>query len=116
MYTPHHPTTLLKATTLYKRDNMGFVIPPWAIILLVMLGGGFAICCGYAMFRFYYEPSDETKWAKRRPEQDAYMREVRERHWHEMSKRTGGGYLYPPGRSGGRGGGGDLAHAPISPR
>ncbi|EAT90132.1 hypothetical protein HBI56_045150 [Parastagonospora nodorum] len=103
MYIPHHATT-----SLLKRDNMGFVIPPWAIILLVMLGGGFAICCGYALFRFYYEPSDETKWASRRPEQDAYMREVRERHWHELSRRTGGAAYFQPKGDG-------LGHAPISP-
>jgi hypothetical protein len=93
---------------LTKRDNMGFAIPPWLIIFLVMLGGGFAVCCGFAMFRFYYDYEEDNKFS-RKPDQDAYMREVRERNWNDMSKRTGGRHLYPPPHQ-------SMAHAPISPR
>jgi hypothetical protein len=103
MYIQHRATMPLQ-----KRDNMGFAVPPWAIILLVMLGGGFAVCCGFAMFRFYYDYDEGNKF-KRRPEQDAYMREVRERSWLELSRRTGGRGLYTPRIQ-------NMAHAPISPR
>ncbi|KAL5115688.1 hypothetical protein ACEQ8H_006400 [Pleosporales sp. CAS-2024a] len=105
MYLVPRSTTIL---VLSKRGNMGFGIPPWLIILLVILGGGFAVCCGYALFRFYHDPGDEARAYARRPEQDAYMREVRERHYYQMSRRLGAHYSLPAQHQ-------HLAHAPLSP-
>ena len=66
---------------LQKRDgNMGFDIAPALIIFLVILGAGALVCCGFAVARFMGgEPEDESSRFHRTPEQDSYMREVRER-------------------------------------
>jgi hypothetical protein len=90
---------------LQKRDNMGFDIAPSLIIFLVILGAGAMVCCGFAIYRFYgNNVDDQSNRLIRSPEQDSYMREVRERAW---SKLPTNAY----GRSGQ-----NLAHAPITPR
>ncbi|KAF2241221.1 hypothetical protein BU26DRAFT_404012, partial [Trematosphaeria pertusa] len=66
-------------TMLEKRDNMGFAIPPAAIILLVMLGAAFLVCMGFAVARFLVDDKDDT-WTRRPVAQDDYMREVRARN------------------------------------
>jgi hypothetical protein len=104
MYIPHGA-----AMALHKRDNMGFQISPAAIILLVILGAGFLVCCGFAIVRFYGGTPDEQNWTKRVPEQDAYMREVRRQNRDKLA-RQGARYLRPAPSY-------DLAHAPaLSPR
>ncbi|CAO2652359.1 Nn.00g006420.m01.CDS01 [Neocucurbitaria sp. VM-36] len=93
---------------LQKRDNMGFQIAPALIIFLVILGAGGLVCCGFAIYRFHSgDVEDTSRWNNRSPEQDAYMREVRERNWGKV-QRIGVRNLYGPPR-------GDLAHAPMSP-
>ncbi|KAF1844135.1 uncharacterized protein K460DRAFT_286883 [Cucurbitaria berberidis CBS 394.84] len=92
-----------------KRDNMGFQIAPALIIFLVILGAGFLICCGFAVYRSYHAAEDDPSWSARSPEQDAYMREVRERNWGRFSK-PGGQNLAGPSFNR------NMAHAPMSPR
>jgi len=95
---------------LQKRDgNMGFSIAPALIIFLVILGAGALVCCGFAVHRFYGgEPEDESSRFHRSPEQDSYMREVRERSWRKLPQL---GLPHPYYHSNG----GNVAHAPMSP-
>ncbi|XP_014553424.1 hypothetical protein COCVIDRAFT_107720 [Bipolaris victoriae FI3] len=73
------------SVVLQKRDNMGFNLAPALIIFLVILGAGGLVCCGFAIFRFYgKDPDSEASLYNRSPEQDAYMREVRERNWSRL--------------------------------
>lgn len=92
---------------LQKRDNMGFQLAPSLIIFLVILGAGALVCCGFAVFRFYGgDAQDDMQHYNRSPEQDAYMREVRERSWAKLPKLGVKGAYYPN----------QNAHAPMSPR
>lgn len=91
---------------LHKRDNMGFQLAPALIIFLVILGSGLLVCCGFAIFRFYSSaPEDSPSRFNRSAEQDAYMREVRERNWSKLPKLGIRGAYYPQ----------QHAHAPMSP-
>ncbi|KAF1914693.1 hypothetical protein BDU57DRAFT_301596 [Ampelomyces quisqualis] len=92
---------------LAKRDNMGYAMPPPLIVFLCILGAGFAVCIGFAIFRFYGDSGNSDIWQKRRPDQDAYMREVRERNWYRLSGITGQNIYAAPNQ--------DMAHAPMSP-
>ena len=92
---------------LAKRDNMGYAMAPPLIVLLCILGAGFAVCIGFAIFRFYYD-HDPDSWQKRNHEQDAYMREVRERNWLRLERITGNHIYSAPHQN--------MAHAPMSPR
>ncbi|KAL6707479.1 hypothetical protein ACN47E_004049 [Coniothyrium glycines] len=68
-----------------KRDNMGFAMAPSLIIFLVILGAGAMVICGFAVMRFFGgDLEDQSHWNQRTPEQDAYMREVRERNWSKL--------------------------------
>jgi hypothetical protein len=68
-----------------KRDNMGFQIAPALIIFLVILGAGALVVCGFAVMRFWGgDEAQDGNWVNRSPEQDAYMREVRERTWNKI--------------------------------
>ncbi|KAF1837396.1 hypothetical protein BDW02DRAFT_518953 [Decorospora gaudefroyi] len=95
---------------LQKRDNMGFQIAPALIIFLVILGAGALVCCGFAIYRFSHgRDEDESNRFVRSPEQDLYMREVRERSWRKLPKvgaRSAEDYYSDR----------YLAHAPMSPR
>lgn len=51
----------------------------WLIILLVMLGGGAAVLIAYAVMRNFF-PVDTDDNLGFRPDQLAYMRDVRERN------------------------------------
>jgi hypothetical protein len=93
---------------LAKRDNMGYAMAPALIVFLCILGAGFAVCIGFAIFRFYGDSGNSDFWQKRNPEQDAYMREIRERNWHRLSRITGQNIYSAPNQ--------DMAHAPMSPR
>jgi hypothetical protein len=98
----------INTMALQKRDNMGYQIHPSLIVLLVILGAGFCVCVAFAIYQNLGEQHDPDRWQKRRPEQDAYMRIVRERNWlrlEAINRRN----LYPPTN-------GNMAHAPISPR
>lgn len=96
---------------LQKRDgNMGFDIAPALIIFLVILGAGALVCCGFAVARFMGgEPEDESSRFHRTPEQDSYMREVRERSWRKLPQLRLPKPYYQSN-------GGNMAHAPMSPR
>ncbi|KAH7401243.1 hypothetical protein BKA66DRAFT_564899 [Pyrenochaeta sp. MPI-SDFR-AT-0127] len=87
---------------------MGFEIAPALIIFLVIIGAGGMVVCGFAVFRFYGgDIEDESSWNSRTPEQDAYMREVRERNWGKFAKVQVQNFHGPSNRH--------LAHAPMSP-
>ena len=103
MYIQERATMLLE-----KRDNMGFALSPALIIFLVILGGGALVCIGFAFYRFYGDDADQHHWTHRTPEQDAYMKEVRERTWRKLPK-PGARHLHTPSSQ-------HLAHAPLSPR
>lgn len=94
--------------TVEKRDNNGFALAPPLIIFLVILGSGFLVCCFFAIFRFYGEEPNQHYFQKRTPEQDMYMKEVRDRNRNTMS-RPGRGHIYQPPNQ-------NLAHAPATPR
>jgi hypothetical protein len=92
---------------LHKRDNMGFQLAPSLIIFLVILGAGLLVCCGFAIFRFYgSDPEDQATHFNRSAEQDAYMREVRERNWSKLPQFGIRSTYYSQ----------QHAHAPMSPR
>jgi hypothetical protein len=93
---------------LQKRDNMGYQIHPSLIVLLVILGAGFCVCVAFAIYQNLGAPHNPDMWQKRRPEQDAYMRDVRERNWLRLEA-TNRRNIYPPTTQ-------NIAHAPISPR
>jgi hypothetical protein len=93
---------------LQKRNNMGYQIHPSLIVLLVILGAGFCVCVAFAIYQNLGERHNPDMWQKRRPEQDAYMRDVRERNWLRMEA-TNTRNMYPPTTQ-------NMAHAPISPR
>lgn len=101
---PPYPSPAL---LLQKRDNMGFQIAPSLIIFLVILGAGALVCCGFAVFRFYSDADDDASRFTRSPEQDAYMREVRERSWAKLPKLGAPKGAYYADQH---------AHAPMSPR
>jgi hypothetical protein len=88
---------------------MGFQMAPSLIIFLVILGAGALVCCGFAVFRFYGgDNEDDSTQFKRTPEQDRYMREVRERTWRKLPRLGGRDAYNYSDRS--------MAHAPMSPR
>jgi hypothetical protein len=94
--------------TLQKRDNEGFAIPPALIIFLIILGAGFGVCVVFAVVGMHSDPHDPDRWQKRRPDQDAYMREVRERNHFKLESMSMRGLHAPRNQN--------LAHAPMSPR
>lgn len=94
---------------LHKRDNMGFQLAPSLIIFFVIIGAGFLICIGFAIFRFYDGDADADAWTKRSPAQDQYMREVRERTWSRLPQYGGQHPHQGPSRN-------NYAHAPMTPR
>lgn len=94
-------------THLQKRDNMGFTIAPALIIFLVILGSGALVICGFAVMRFYGgDIEDQSSYNARSPEQDAYMREVRERNWNKLPNFAHQHRRGNPNQN--------MAHAPIS--
>ncbi|KAF1942923.1 hypothetical protein EJ02DRAFT_453824 [Clathrospora elynae] len=87
---------------------MGFQLAPSLIIFLVILGSGALVCCSFAVFRFYGgDLEDQSGYNARSPEQDAYMREVRERSWKNLPKLGVRNAFNSNNRN--------LAHAPLSP-
>ncbi|CAA9960754.1 hypothetical protein CFE70_004129 [Pyrenophora teres f. teres 0-1] len=84
---------------------MAFQIAPTLIVFLVILGAGALVCCGFAVYRFFGEPDDDSQF-NRSAEQDAYMREVRERTFRTLPNMPLKGPYFPNG---------NLSHAPISP-
>lgn len=72
---------------LEKRDNMGFDIPPFLIVILVILGAGGLVICGAVVMRFYgSDDTQDTNYMNRSVEQDRYMREVRDRSWGRLPR------------------------------
>lgn len=95
------------AAMLSKRDNMGFALAPSLIIFLVILGGGALVCIGFAVYRFWGDELEHQQFKSRTPEQDQYMREVRERNWSKIPRM--GRNVYRPSHQ-------NMAHAPMSMR
>ncbi|KAJ4991774.1 hypothetical protein SVAN01_02624 [Stagonosporopsis vannaccii] len=71
---------------LQKRDNMGFDISPFLIVILAVLGAGGLVICGAVVMRFYGGDEQDTNFMNRSVEQDRYMREVRERSWNRLPR------------------------------
>ncbi|KAK7193358.1 hypothetical protein DPSP01_010980 [Paraphaeosphaeria sporulosa] len=97
MPSPTEPHTILSPISKRDRaDNMGYAIPPNAIVLLVLLGTGFVVAMLYGMDRMTGFRGREA--AAPRPlsaEQAAYMAEVRRRNammlWEEAERGRGKG-------------------------
>ena len=88
---------------------MGFQVAPTLIIFLVILGAGLMLCCGLAIVRLYGgDIETDPHWAARSPQQDAYMREVRERNWGKLPIGTLRN-LYSSSKM-------DISHAPMASR
>lgn len=83
------------------------MVAPAVIILVVILGAGGMVVCGAAVMRFYGDVEQDPNFNSRSPEQDAYMREVRERNWGRLPRLGEQKFLRPPNQH--------LAHAPMSP-
>lgn len=64
---------------LEKRDNMGYAIPPAAIILLILLGAAFVVA-GVAAVGKLVEGPNPNGIKQFTPEQMEYMKEVRDRN------------------------------------
>ncbi|OCK85186.1 hypothetical protein K432DRAFT_279347, partial [Lepidopterella palustris CBS 459.81] len=60
-------------------NNMGYVIPPPAIVILVMMAAGLCVICGFVIHRLVGS-SDSPQERHRSREQDIYMRQVRTRN------------------------------------
>jgi hypothetical protein len=86
----------MPALYLEKRDNMGYAIPPAAIILLILVGAGGCVCVGFAIHRLMGAADADHGYRARTAEQEDYMREVRTRNLHglmvEGRPRMKGGY------------------------
>ena len=76
---------------LEKRDNMGFAIHPFLIVLLIMLGAAMLVVCGAGISRFASKrEKDSNAFKERTVEQDDYMREVRARTIAGLAPQGGG--------------------------
>ncbi|KAF1846845.1 uncharacterized protein K460DRAFT_284888 [Cucurbitaria berberidis CBS 394.84] len=64
---------------LVKRDD-DYAIPPFAIILLIMVGSALLVCCGFAIHSVYGFGEDTTGIKPMSNEQEEYMNEVRARN------------------------------------
>lgn len=80
-------------------DNMGFAIPPEAIVVIICVGVVF-ICCGlYGIHRVMQPELFAAKdFGERSPEQNEYMFSVRERHLQEIMRDMGARRMPPPVR------------------
>ncbi|KAF2227541.1 hypothetical protein BDZ85DRAFT_179052, partial [Elsinoe ampelina] len=58
-------------------------IPPTLLVLVVMAGGGFLVLMCAAFHRFL-GTNDQRDPQARTPEQDGYMREVRQRSYNDL--------------------------------
>lgn len=85
---------------LKRDDNMGFLLPPALIILLILLGAGFLVACGFAIHSAFGFGPDPNRFKHMSAEQMTYMAEVRVRNamalehegrkgWGRGSRRTG---------------------------
>jgi hypothetical protein len=77
--------TLLDALTVHalplsKRDTSEYLLPKPVIILLIMLGSGLLVCCGFAIHSTFGFKEDGNDLKDMSPEQMEYMTEVRVRN------------------------------------
>lgn len=72
---PVHLHQLLK-----RDDNMGFLLPPAVIVLLVLIGSGFLVACGYAVHSAFGFGTNPNGIKPMSAEQMTYMAEVRVRN------------------------------------
>ncbi len=64
----------------------------WAVIVLVMVGGGALVLVAYAVLRNFSPPKTEENYSMR-PEQLAYMRDLRQRNLDNLvAEMTARGY------------------------
>ncbi|KAF4554478.1 Hypothetical protein D9617_4g002330 [Elsinoe fawcettii] len=67
------------------RDDRDMLsIPPTVLVIIVMAGGGFLVLMCAAFHRFL-GARDERDAQSRTPEQDGYMREVRQRSYNDLA-------------------------------
>ncbi len=59
---------------------MSGALPDSVVVLLVILGAAATVCIGFATQRLFGKPEPEENFNQKRPDQMAYMREVRERN------------------------------------
>jgi hypothetical protein len=88
---PHH--TLLK-----REDNMGFLLPPTIIVLLIMLASGFCVAMGFAIHSAFGFGSDGNGFKPMSVEQQSYLAEVRIRNMEHLEREGRAAW----GRGGGR--------------
>lgn len=79
-----------------KRDNMGYAIHPFGIVILSMLGAGFLVAAAFAVTASYRRMEDAE--IPRSVSQDHYMREVRTRNFNGLLAETTGKHYRPPQR------------------
>lgn len=78
-------------------DNMGFAIPPEAIVLIICIGACFVCIGGYGIHRVT-QPHLFTphNFGDRSAEQNEYMFSVRERHLEDIMREMGSRRGPPP--------------------
>ena len=59
---------------------MSGALPDSVVVLLVILGAAATVCVGFATQRLFGKPEPEENFNQKKPDQMAYMREVRERN------------------------------------
>ncbi|OAL03981.1 hypothetical protein IQ06DRAFT_195859, partial [Phaeosphaeriaceae sp. SRC1lsM3a] len=65
---------------LKRDDNMGFELPPALIILLILIGAGFLVACGFAIHSAFGFGPNPNRIKPMSAEQMEYMAEVRIRN------------------------------------
>jgi hypothetical protein len=63
-----------------KRDNMGYAIPPMAIVVLCLFGAGVLVVMGYAASRMFMTEDDSNAIKPLTVDQHEYMATVRARN------------------------------------
>ena len=76
------------APLMKRDDNNGFLLPESIIVLLIILGAGFFVCCGYAIHSAFGFGTDDNGIKSHSASQYEYMAEVRARNMDALA-RTG---------------------------
>ncbi|KAF2640267.1 hypothetical protein P280DRAFT_518683 [Massarina eburnea CBS 473.64] len=87
---------------LIARDNMGYAIPPIAIVLVCMLGSGVLLVILYGMFRYYGPVNDNEGFRPMSEEQMSYIKEVRDQNLKDIAQESRRGLHAGKGRAYGR--------------
>jgi hypothetical protein len=81
---------------LKREDNMGFLLPPSIIVLLIMLAAIFVTCMAYAVHKTFGFGTDGDGFRPMSVEQMEYMAEVRIRNMEHLEvegRRAWGGKM-----------------------